>query len=53
MALKPNLDNRRCYITPEEFKMRYKKGKSDVQRRRREGKWKCDEEKGLELMMWM
>jgi hypothetical protein len=51
MVLKPNLDNRRCHITPEEFKMRYKEGNSGFQRRRREGKWKCDEEKGLELMM--
>jgi hypothetical protein len=53
MMLQPNIDNRHCHITPEEFKTPYKKGKPDFQRRRREGRWKCDEEEGLELIMWM
>ena len=53
MVLQPNLDNWRGHITTEKFKARYKEGKPDIQTRRRERRWKCDEEKGLELMMWM
>ena len=53
MVLQPNLDNRRGHITTEKFKTRYKEGKPDIQTRWRERRWKCDEEKGLELMIWM